>query len=471
MVFNSWEFAFFAALLFPLYFLLPHKGQNRLLLVGSYVFYGSWDWRFLGLLFFTTCVDYSLAMKLERVAEERRKRVMLVSVVMNLTVLGFFKYFNFFVDSAASLLTHVGLQVHPRVLNIILPAGISFYTFQEMAYVIDVYRRRLSPCRDFWDFALFVSYFPHLVAGPIQLPGVLLPQIAKARSVTYEKLTSGAILVLIGLARKILIADAIAPHVDAAFTNPAKASSLTLLSGVYLFALQIYGDFSGYTDIARGVSRMLGIELLKNFDRPYFSTNITEFWRRWHISLSTWLRDYLYISLGGNRGPDWFVYRNLMLTMLLGGLWHGASWTFVIWGGLHGLALSVHKLWLGGHRPPERAPFVTAADKIKAIGSGLATFAFVCFAWIFFRAHTFSDAFAMIKGIAALHGPFSVRALGVPAGVTALLLFIDLPQALKRQDEALLRWPWVLRGLTYAVLVVAMVLKSGKNVPFIYFQF
>ncbi len=475
MLFNSWEFLAFCLVVFPLYYALPHRGQNYLLLIASYVFYGWWDYRFLALIFATTCVDYWVANAIVDQPDARRKKQLLVvSVVVNLTVLGFFKYFNFFIDSTTALLTSFGLQAHAPVLAILLPPGISFYTFQEIAYVVDVYRGDVRPARRFPDFALFVSYFPHLVAGPIQFPKVLLPQIERPRRVTLEQLASGGVLILIGLARKVLVADLAAPRVDAVFANPGQADSVEIFRAVLLFALQIYCDFAGYTDIARGVSRLLGIELLENFNHPYFATNITDFWRRWHISLSTWLRDYLYIPLGGNRGSRWFVYRNLMLTMLLGGLWHGASWTFVVWGGLHGLALVVHKIWMErrGTGSVPAAPAATMPRYVRMAVGWAATMALVCVAWVFFRAPSFTIAFEVLSGLVSFRGSWDLQRLMLPAALIGVVLCIDIPQAIGREHTAVLRWPWLLRGLTYATIVLAMVLfRTGKNVPFIYFQF
>ncbi|NLX14084.1 MAG: MBOAT family protein [Phycisphaerales bacterium] len=326
MVFTSFTFVFFLAVVLPLYYALSHRWQNRFLLVASYVFYGAWDWRFLSLLAISTVVDYLVADRLHRTASMAGKRILLgISLCGNLGLLAFFKYFNFFLDSFNQLSASLGLGQCSWAIHIILPVGISFYTFQTMGYVIDVYRGRQEPARNFLDFALYVSYFPQLVAGPIERAGNLLPAIYRPRKVTPSQIGTGLQLILMGYLKKIAIADAVAPYVNDIFADPAHQSSVRLLLGLYLFAIQIYGDFSGYSDIARGVSRLLGIELMINFKQPYLSANITEFWRRWHISLSTWLRDYLYIPLGGNRKGTSNTYRNLMLTMLLGGLWHGAD--------------------------------------------------------------------------------------------------------------------------------------------------
>ncbi len=307
MLFNSWEFAVFFASVLLIYRRLGTRHQNVLLLVASYVFYGWWDWRFLSLIWISTIVDYLVALRLGRSETTRRRALLMISVVTNLGLLAFFKYFNFFIDSAAVLIESIGLSANLPTLRVILPVGISFYTFQTLGYTIDVYRGKAPPERDPVVFATYVAYFPQLVAGPIERAAHLLPQIRQPRRADNEQLASGALLILIGLTRKVAIADPLASIVDGAFANPAIWGSADLLLAVAAFALQIYCDFAGYTDIARGTSRMLGIELMENFNHPYFAADITTFWRRWHISLSTWLRDYLYIPLGGNRGTALFT--------------------------------------------------------------------------------------------------------------------------------------------------------------------
>ena len=466
MVFNSVTFAVFLPIVLGLYYVLNRRYQNLWLLAASCVFYGWWDSRFLALLAFSTVVDFYCAKKIAETEEDRRRKAyLLVSLISNLGILGFFKYFNFFVESTETALATIGWNVAAPVLQIVLPIGISFYTFQAISYTIDVYRRTIPPSRDFVAFALSVCYFPHLVAGPIQRASFLLPQLEAERRVRWVHIREGAGLIVFGLFKKVGVADAIAPMVDLRFANPELYGWADLLFALYLFAIQIYCDFSGYSDIARGTSKLFGIELMLNFDHPYFSRSITEFWRRWHISLSTWLREYLYIPLGGNRGGAWKTYRNLIVTMLLGGLWHGANWTFVIWGGLHGLYLAFHKMLLdrrvGLARPskiasePELAraiavpglgPVVTADGTmfLQAFGrtavrlrssSGdastapaeavpllrhvrvlsavpsvlsdaakmLLTFHLVCLAWIFFRADTFAVAREYLTRIVTLH--------------------------------------------------------------------
>jgi D-alanyl-lipoteichoic acid acyltransferase DltB (MBOAT superfamily) len=478
MLFNSWEFAVFFTLVYALYAFVGRRTQNALLLVASYAFYAWWDWRFLGLLWLSTIVDYSVGRRVSRLravggGAARGRGWMWVSVAVNLGVLGFFKYWGFFVASTASALEAVGLSANLPVLEIVLPVGISFYTFQTMAYTIDVYRGRVDATRDPVVFALYVAFFPQLVAGPIERPDRLIPQLASRRRVDERMLASGALLVFLGLVRKVGIADVLAPAVDGIFARPGQASSADLGLGAVAFGLQIYGDFSGYSFIARGVSRLLGVELMQNFRRPYFAVNITDFWRRWHISLSSWLRDYLYIPLGGNRGPQWFVYRNLMLTMLLGGLWHGAAWTFVAWGAIHGIALSVHKAWSelrGADR--KRDAVWTVATAPRLVASWALTMVVVFSAWVFFRAESFSDAGAVFSGILAFRGGIDLALAALVGAMIAWVLLIDAPMQRHADDAALLRWPWPLRGLLYAVFTLLMVvLERGGDVAFIYFQF
>ena len=474
MLFNSLVFAIFLAVVLPLYYSLRLRAQNALLLVASYFFYGWWDWRFLSLLAISTVVDFIVSQRLPKAdTTARRKGLLLISLCVNLGLLGFFKYFNFFIESAEVLLNQCGFEANVPLLQVILPVGISFYTFQTMAYTIDVYRGRQQPTNDFLAFAVYVSYFPQLVAGPIERARRLLPQIQKPRTVTNETFCTGIQLILFGLLKKVAIADAIAPIVNAAFEDPSKYSSFMLVIGVYLFAIQIYCDFSGYSDIARGVSRLLGIELIINFRQPYLSKNITEFWRRWHISLSSWLRDYLYIPLGGNRKGTVKTYRNLMLTMLLGGLWHGAGWTFVIWGGLHGLYLAMHKLWAGKLSiDPTETPGTLRGWVGRLLGI-LLTFHLVCLTWIFFRAPDFASAWAYLVGI----GQFTTDIIPgwvLAAGIYLPLIALTDFRCWLRDEQVPVDTgtPWLVRAPLYAIAVLMLLYVGIPNVvPFIYFQF
>ncbi len=488
MLFNSWNFALFLPIVLVLYYALARRWQNLLLLIAGYVFYGAWDWRFCFLLAFSTILDYTLGRAMgappattDNPRARSRKTLIILSIVANLGFLAFFKYFNFFVDSFATLAHTMHFNPNLPLLRIILPVGISFYTFQSLAYTIDVYRGVFPPEKNFLDYATYVSFFPQLVAGPIERAPHLLTQLKKDRVVDEDCIYQGGLLMLIGFFKKLAIADAVAPHVNLAFSHPADGSWVLLLAGVWLFTIQIYCDFSGYTDIARGVAKLMGINLMENFNQPYLSTNITEFWRRWHISLSTWLRDYLYIPLGGNRNGEFKTYRNLMITMLLGGLWHGASWTFVIWGALHGIYLAAHKLILklrnvppdrlhlrgpSNDNPPWRSP--------TAFLSLLFTLHLVMLTWIFFRAPSLHAAIDYLKGILTLRGDASGLADSVKliAFYVALVLLVDIPMYRRRSHVAMLQWNWITRGVVAAAMILLIVLFAPNNeMPFIYFQF
>jgi len=479
MLFNSWTFIAFILLVLPIYYSLKFKAQNPFLLIASYTFYGFWDWRFLILLWLSTIIDFSVARKIQNTSvEATRKRLLIISLCANLGILGFFKYFNFFIDSATQLLQAAGMNPSFTTLHIILPVGISFYTFQTMAYTIDVYRKKQTAIDNIIDYAVYVSYFPQLVAGPIERAQRLLPQIQKPRSVSKDAFYSGIQLILWGYLKKVAIADSMAPIVSNIFDNPQAYGSATLVLGVYCFALQIYGDFSGYSDIARGISRLFGIELMVNFKQPYLSRNITEFWRRWHISLSTWLRDYLYIPLGGNRKGTLAQYRNLMITMLLGGLWHGAGWNFILWGGLHGLYLSLHKLWtrdakISAVKPPRKILPLTAH-----LFWAFITFNLVCLTWIPFRSADFSVTMLYIERIITLT-PSSFTTmleLGMIDALifySAIILLIDLKCWWKDSELPFSqKSPIWARTLAYstALLILALI-REGSNESFIYFQF
>ncbi len=474
MLFNSFAYAVFLPVVLVVYYCLRQRAQNVFLLVASWFFYGWWDYRFLTLLGLSTVVDFFCGQRIADTSNPRvRRSYVLLSLCVNLSILGFFKYFNFFADSARTALETFGLHPSMPTLYIILPMGISFYTFQTLSYTIDVYRGNSRPCRNFITFALYVSYFPQLVAGPIERPARLLPQLMARRKVTRTDVDEGLMLILLGLFKKIAIADTLAPTVDLIFGSPETFSSGTLLLAAYFFSIQIYCDFSGYTDIARGTSRLLGIDLMVNFSQPYFSRSITEFWHRWHISLSTWLRDYLYIPLGGNRHGRAKTYRNLMLTMLLGGLWHGAAWTFVVWGGLHGLYLTVER-WVRERRPnndaaPNRGPLVSLAQMAV-------TFHLVMLAWIFFRAQSFSVAWDYLSGLAVLQGgeswigDWEIARFVLMVGV---LFTIDWMQYFSGQQIGFLVRRWYIRGAAIGLVSILLIVFGGSNsdVPFIYFQF
>ena len=467
MLFDTPIFFAFLAAVTLCYWCLTFRNQNKFLLVASYFFYGWWDWRFLCLMIASTLIDYFIAIKIADTEDRRVRRALLtLSLIVNFSILGFFKYFNFFADSLVASLSTLGIHASMPLLRIILPPGISFYTFQEVAYIVDVYKGKLPPSRSFLDYGLFISLFPHLIAGPIQRPSHLLPQVQKPRQWDSEKGFDGLLLILEGLFRKCVIADNCALIANAAFGGSfGKPSIVVGLLGMYAFAWQIYGDFSGYSSIARGCAQLLGFHFMVNFRQPYLAESIQDFWRRWHISLSTWLRDYLYIPLGGNRNGERQTYRNLLLTMLLGGLWHGANWTFVIWGGIHGGALAAERKFVGGNL--QRTGIVWKWMRRVFI------FHVVCFAWIFFRAQSLGAAWAMLKGFVA----WSWRP-EFPAAFMFLALF-SLPLMLldlyleSSADEYFFASrpvrPRVALGLACA-LVIAFLGANQAN-AFIYFQF
>jgi D-alanyl-lipoteichoic acid acyltransferase DltB (MBOAT superfamily) len=467
MLFDTPIFIFFLTVVVAGYWCLKFRDQNKFLLVASYFFYGWWDWRFLLLMIGSTLIDYFIAIKIADTEDPRvRKSLLVLSLIINFSILGFFKYFNFFADSLVGALSGIGIHASLPVLRIILPPGISFYTFQEVAYIVDVYSGKLPASRSFLDYGLFISLFPHLIAGPIQRPSHLLPQVQKPREWDSEKAFSGLLLILEGLFRKCVIADNCALIANAAFGGSFGKPSLPVaLLGMYAFAWQIYGDFSGYSSIARGCAQLMGFHFMVNFRQPYFAESIQDFWRRWHISLSTWLRDYLYIPLGGNRHGERKTYRNLMLTMLLGGLWHGANWTFVIWGGLHGGGLSAERKF--------RNEAAARAGVVWKWLRRIFIFHVVCLAWIFFRAQSLSAAWAMLKGF----GTWSWRpefpsAFFFLALFSLPLLLLDLYLESSGEEyffaSASVR-PRVAFGLACA-LIIAFWGANQAN-AFIYFQF
>jgi D-alanyl-lipoteichoic acid acyltransferase DltB (MBOAT superfamily) len=391
MLFNSPVFLAFLAAFFVPYFALRGRARTGFILLASYLFYGWWDWRFLGLIALTTTVDYFSALAMAACADAaKRKRFLLASACSNLVILGFFKYFNFFVSSANDAAALFGWHLSPWTLRVVLPVGISFYTFQSLSYVADVYRDRLAAERDWLRYAAYLAFFPQLVAGPIERASHLLPQFGLEHAFDGKRALSGLQLAVWGFAKKVVVADSLAPLVEARFGAPLVHGALDLWLGLYFYAFQIYCDFSGYSDIARGVARMLGFDLMVNFDRPYFSRSLREFWTRWHVSLSGWLRDYLYIPLGGGRGKAWSRLRALMLTMLLGGLWHGAAWTFVFWGFFHGTGLLAERA--AGWKAESRSP--AAQWLARAV-----IFHFVCLGWLFFRAPGFDAAMDYWQGL------------------------------------------------------------------------
>ena len=472
MLFNSLEFAAFFIPVFLVYCTLSSRTQNRWLLFASYVFYGAWDWRFLGLILLSTTVDYGVAIRLATTADSGRRRLLLgLSVLTNLGILAAFKYSGFFAESLAQLLAAFGISLGPLTLEVVLPVGISFYTFQTLGYTVDVYRRRLEPERNFFNFALFVAFFPQLVAGPIERAGHLLPQIKRPRCIDLPGLSAGAWLVLWGLFKKVVIGDNVGALVDAVYASGATPQGGDVLIATYAFAVQIYCDFSGYSDIARGIAKILGFDLMLNFRLPYMARSPADFWRRWHISLSTWLRDYLYIPLGGNRRGRARTYQNLFLTMLLGGLWHGAAWTFVVWGAYHGSLLAIHRAVRGALVP--LVPSHVAGLLLWRAAATILTFHLVCLGWLLFRAESLTHAEFLIS---RLFEPWEISlasdSLLAVLALTTPLVLMQIAQAASGDLDVVRRGPAVLQaGIIAALGLGIVVLGEDFGQPFIYFQF
>jgi D-alanyl-lipoteichoic acid acyltransferase DltB (MBOAT superfamily) len=478
MTFTTPAFLVFLVVVWTLYWCLQRKAQNWLILLASLFFYACWDWRFLFLLFFNAGIDYIAARFMQNAASEKtRKLWLLLSLFSNLGVLGFFKYFNFFTTSLVGLLGGLGLKTNPVLLQVILPLGISFYTFQALSYTIDVYRRRIEAVRDPIAYFSFICFFPHMVAGPIQQAKHLLVQFERDRHFDRAFATDGAQQMLWGFFKKMVIADNLAPIVNQAFADPSAVSGWQLWWATYCFAWQIYCDFSGYTDIAIGCARLFGFDMTRNFAYPYFSRSIAEFWRRWHITLSNWFRDYLYIPLGGNRVAPLRHWFNVIVVFVASGLWHGANWTFMFWGLWHGvLALA----------PPPR--FEDASDhpaldtpggerlwpSMRSLFWMIVTFHLVCVGWIFFRAQSLPEAVLVLQkiGAAALSGHFDKPEKTGAIIYIVVLLVIEWLQRRHRHPLQIDAWPRPLRWATYGLLVYIIFMFAELNyTPFIYFQF
>ncbi len=477
MFFNSIEYLIFLLVCFILYWFVVQrhlKLQNAFVLVISYVFYGWWDWRFLSLIAFSTLVDYTVGIYIEKSSSSsRRKALLMVSLIVNLGLLGFFKYCNFFIDSWVSFSANFGIEAHRSSLDIILPVGISFYTFQTLSYTIDVYRGRLKPSKSLVNFAAYVAFFPQLVAGPIERATNLLPQFSRKRVFNEKQAISGINLILWGLFQKVVIADSCATYVNTIFDHYENLNTTSLFLGAFYFAFQIYGDFAGYSNIAIGTARLFGFDLMRNFNYPYFSRDIAEFWRRWHISLSTWFRDYLYIPLGGSRGNTWFQLRNVLIIFLVSGFWHGANWTFVVWGGLHALFFIPVLLMNKNRKNLDQVALESALPSSKEFFQMLITFTLVVIAWVFFRADTVKEAFQYIKRL-FLNLDFSIEYLNIERYTIEMLLiifiFLSLEWFHRHQEHPFVgRWKWV-----KIVLIIVMLLTLGvysDHQDFIYFQF
>ncbi len=475
MLFNSIDFALFLPIIFMLYWFVDKRSlklQNVLIVIASYVFYAWWDYRFLSLIILSTLVDYTVARLISgETNQKKRKALLLVSLCFNLGLLGFFKYYNFFIDSWVDVWHAVGLEMQRSTLNIILPVGISFYTFQTLSYTIDVYRSKITPSKNFIQFMAYVAFFPQLVAGPIERATRLLPQFQKERTFNTQFAMSGVYLIIWGLFKKVVVADNCAFFVNQLFESSGHYSSLELVFGAILFGFQIYGDFSGYSDIAIGVARLFGFSLMTNFSFPYFSRNIAEFWRRWHISLSTWFRDYLYIPLGGSKGSKALKIRNVMIVFLISGFWHGANWTFIVWGGIHGL-LFLPLLLTNKNRSYLHNTRLSLSELPKI----LVTFSMVVLAWVFFRADSITIANSYIMEIFSFSGYSMVSFYksskmllfsGIITVSIVILLGFEFYAVQKNHREVKLS---NLSAIFISIIIIFMgVFKNPSD--FIYFQF
>ena len=473
MFFNSLDFAIFLPIVFIVYWFITNRNlklQNFIIVLASYVFYGWWDWRFLSLIIFSTIIDYSIGIRLSKEEKQLKRKILLwTSIGVNLGLLGFFKYFNFFIESFNAAFASAGIHTDMSSLNIILPVGISFYTFQTMSYTIDIYRNKIEHTKNILAFMAFVSFFPQLVAGPIERASHLLPQFLKNRKFDYKQASSGIKLIVWGFFKKVVIADNAAQLVNEIFKNYPNESYLSLIVGAILFAFQIYCDFSGYSDIAIGLGRILGFDLTYNFKFPYFSSNIREFWNRWHISLSSWFRDYIYIPLGGNKVSQYRVLFNTFCVFVLSGFWHGANWTFVFWGFLHALFFMPIILLR------DRFPKENFSMNIKRISFIFANFGLVCLAWVFFRAENIQDAFLYLRQIFTLTGGQNTfmktntyLLMTIITGVGILvLLALELRTLMRRKDE--IQFSSI--GLITIVLLILFFGAFKNQADFIYFQF
>ena len=477
MFFNSIHFTLFLPLVFILYWTLGRsskKIQNIILISASYYFYSCWDWRFLFLLVFSTFLDYYTAIKIEQSDNVRTRKIWFwLSISINLGFLGVFKYYNFFAVSMTNLLHSIGFEANPLLLKLVLPVGISFYTFHGLSYVIDMYYKRITAERNFVDYSLFVSYFPLLVAGPIERATHLLPQVKEARKFNFEQAKSGIYQILWGFFKKVVIADTCATYANAIFDHHQNMNSLSLILGAFYFAFQIYGDFSGYSDIALGVSKLFGIDLLRNFNYPYFSRDIAEFWRRWHISLSSWFRDYVYIPLGGSQGSKAKQIRNVFIIFLLSGFWHGANWTFIVWGAINALYF-LPLLVLNKNRTHVDTPKMNfSLDSLITLGQIVSTFILTCFAWIFFRSSSLTGAFNYIERLFT-QGEFLSQYLDNERYnyeiILLILTFIAFEWRFRNQVEPFSgRYSWV--KITFCLLGILLWGVFSDYKEFIYFQF
>ncbi len=486
MLFNSLHFALFLPIVFLVYWFVTNKSlkkQNLLLLVASYYFYACWDWRFMFLLLFSTLLDFFTGLKMQNSQNLGNKRFWFwLSIIINLGFLGVFKYYNFFTESFAKAISQLGLHVNPLTIKVILPVGISFYTFHGLSYVIDIYKNRIKAEENFIDYGVFVSFFPLLVAGPIERATHLLPQIKRERTFVYAKAVDGLRQILWGLFKKIVIADNCAEFANYIFNHSAELSGSTLFVGALFFTFQIYGDFSGYSDIALGCARLFGIELLRNFAYPYFSRDIAEFWRRWHISLSSWFKDYLYIPLGGSKGGNWMRIRNTFIIFIVSGFWHGANWTFIIWGALNALFILPSIIMKTNRENLEIVAKGRLFPNPKELLQIFITFNLTVFAWIFFRAENINHAFQYINSIFS-ESIFTIPFLGgiknLSFTLISIVIFLIIEWTGREELYAIaklgFKWNSYLRYIFYytiiAMITVSLIMSSGKEQQFIYFQF
>jgi D-alanyl-lipoteichoic acid acyltransferase DltB (MBOAT superfamily) len=482
MLFNSIDFAVFLPIVFLLYWFVFNRNirlRNLLIVVASYVFYGWWDWRFLSLIIFSTSVDYSVGYRLSKVDNVVGRNVLLwISILVNLGFLGFFKYYNFFLDNFVAAFSFFGHNFSGHFLNIILPVGISFYTFQTLSYTIDVYKNKLEPTNDFIAFSAFVAFFPQLVAGPIERAKHLLPQFYTLRVFDYNKSVDGMRQILWGLFKKVVIADNCAEFANYIFSNSAQLNGSTLVLGALFFSFQIYGDFSGYSDIAIGTAKLFGFDLMRNFNFPYFSRDIAEFWRRWHISLSTWFRDYLYIPLGGSRGSVLMQVRNIFIIFVVSGFWHGANWTFIVWGALNAFYFLPLLLSKNNRRNLDIPAMGRTFPSPKELALILLTFGLTVFAWIFFRAEDLGHAFSYIQGVfsASLFEMPDYKGIRRSLFTVVLIVVFVLTEwhgraeqfaiaNILRDRKRVYRWSY------YLMLVFFIYWLHADDPAFIYFQF
>lgn len=476
MIFNSFAFFIFLPIVFLLYWFVFNKSlkwQNLLLLVASYVFYGWWDWRFLSLILFSSFIDYQCGLQIAKSEMQKtKKRWLTFSMLVNLGFLGVFKYFNFFANSLEEAFLNIGYEFDVLTLDVILPVGISFYTFQTMSYTIDVYRSKLKPTKDPIAFFAFVSFFPQLVAGPIERATNLLPQFYKSRKFEYEKAVDGLRQILWGLFKKVVVADNCAKVVNLVYDNPDNFNGSSLWVAAVFFAFQIYGDFSGYSDIAIGTSRLFGFDLKQNFAFPYFSRDIAEFWRRWHISLSTWFRDYVYIPLGGSKGGTGMKIRNTLIIFIVSGFWHGANWTFIVWGALNAVYFMPLLLTKRNRKNTNVVAENTFLPNMKEVVQMGITFFITVIAWVFFRANTIAEAVHYVNGL------FSINSIKFPEVDIKSFLFIGVligVEWLNRKNKhgltlTTIRLPLVRWGI-YLFIVCLILFFAAPAQEFIYFQF